>query len=438
MTASDTIFALSSGAVPAGVAVIRLSGAMVPTIVKDLTGSLPSPRRASLRTIHDRNGVVLDEALVIFFPAPNSFTGEDFAELQVHGSRAVLAALYNCLQSFQGTRLADAGEFSRRAFDYGKLDLVEVEGLADLIAAETEMQRRLAQEHSFGRLSKLYDSWTERLTRGRALIEAELDFPDEEDVPGSVSSSVWDDISHLAREIGDHCAGSQTGEIIRDGFKVVIAGRPNAGKSSLLNAIAKRDVAIVTDIAGTTRDVIHIDLDMEGYLVKLFDTAGLRETEDIVEREGIRRAQIELETADLVLYLEDMSAPSKEPVDRFVSDTIRIGTKRDRASDNNHNYDLAISTSDVQDLDKVCDAIVSRLRKKLDVGTFLLPVRARQRQWLQACAEQINFALDAKDDPLDIRAEYLRRAGDMLGRITGRKDADDLLDIVFSQFCIGK
>ncbi|PHK27256.1 tRNA modification GTPase TrmE, partial [Nostoc linckia z18] len=282
-TRTVTIFALASGALPAGVAVIRISGPAALFMVKTLTGVLPTPRAAALRTVRTPDGQFLDRALVLTFPGPHSFTGEDCAELHLHGGRAVVTAVLNSLAGFENARLAEAGEFSRRAFENGKMDLVEVEGLADLLAAETEMQRKLASEQASGNLSAVYDAWREKLIYARSMLEAELDFSDEGDIPGSVSDRIWRDVSDLKNQIDDAIANLRAGEIIRDGFKVALAGPPNAGKSSLMNALAQRDVAIVTAIAGTTRDVVRCELDIDGYKIELFDTAGLRETTDTVE-----------------------------------------------------------------------------------------------------------------------------------------------------------
>ncbi|TCU16309.1 tRNA modification GTPase [Rhizobium sullae] len=335
--------------------------------------------------------------------------------------------------------MAAEGEFSRRAFENGKLDLVEIEGLADLIAAETEMQRRLAVEHSQGKLSALYDSWAERLTRARALIEAELDFADEDDVPGSVSALVWDDIAQLHAEVENHLAHAQAGEIIRDGFKVVIAGAPNAGKSTLMNALAQREVAIVTNIAGTTRDVLHVDLDINGFLVKLYDTAGLRDTDELVEREGVRRAERIISEANLVLYLEDMTQGRNELSPITNTEVLRVGTKADiSAATGPVAYDLTISAVTDEGLFALRAAIAERLERQVSSHSLAIPSRRRQRESLTDCLEAIGAALADPSAGLDIRAENLRIAGNALGRITGRVDVDNLLDIIFSEFCIGK
>ncbi|RWX74569.1 tRNA uridine-5-carboxymethylaminomethyl(34) synthesis GTPase MnmE [Neorhizobium lilium] len=430
---TDTIFALSSGTLPAGIAVIRLSGPKAFEAAELLAGQIFSGAKASLRTLRRSDGSVLDKGLVLGFRAPKSFTGEDCVEFHLHGSKAVVSAVFNELATLTSLRLAEAGEFSRRAFDNGKIDLVEVEGLADLIAAETEMQRRLAVEHSFGGQSALYMAWAERLTRARALIEAELDFSDEEDVPGSVSDRVWMDVGAVYAELLQHIQGAQGGEIIRDGFKVVISGPPNAGKSSLLNALAKRDVAIVTELAGTTRDVIHVDLDLDGYLVRFFDTAGIRESDDLVEQEGIRRAKRAAFEADLVLLLEEIDSDPKYTPEQPQGTMLFIGTKLDRHTVSNR-YDVCLSIKTGEGLDALRTAILKQVTSTWSGS--LVPNRARQLQYLK---EASNFVAEALDGgQLDLRAESLRIAATSLGRITGRVDVEQLLDIIFSQFCIGK
>lgn len=433
---NDTIYALASGSVPAGVAVVRVSGPAVRELTIGLAGVLPTPRRAMLRTIRTRNDLVIDSGLVLFFPGPASFTGEDVVEFQLHGGRAVVDALCRELNTFPQTRQALAGEFSRRAFDNGRMDLVEVEGLADLISAETEMQRRLAIEHSNGGLSALYSAWANRLTRGRALIEAELDFADEDDVPGSVSDLVWDDMELLSTELDQHLRDAEAGEIIRDGFRVVIAGEPNAGKSSLMNALVRRDLAIVTDIAGTTRDILSTDLNIDGYLVRLSDTAGLRDTEEVVEREGIRRARQEIAKADLVLYLEDRSVvapPHDVPVG-----ALRIGTKGDLTQGSPRTYDVVISVETGEGLAELRVMIATALKSKVRVQSLAIPNRRRHKDSLTECLRAIRAALLDSEKPLDLRAEDLRVASDALGRITGRVDVENLLDVIFGEFCIGK
>ncbi|MBX4869190.1 tRNA uridine-5-carboxymethylaminomethyl(34) synthesis GTPase MnmE [Rhizobium bangladeshense] len=435
---NDTIYALSSGAPPSGVSVVRISGRSTRDILVRLVGSVPVDRVASYRTIRNRNNRPVDSGLVLFFPAPHSFTGEDVAELQIHGSKAVLAALFNELGDIPNVRMAIEGEFSRRAFENGKLDLVEVEGLADLISAETEMQRRLAVEQSAGGVSAIYDSWAERLTRARALIEAELDFPDEDDVPGSVSDMVWTDMKRLRDDIGDHLKAASAGEIIRDGFKVVIAGAPNAGKSSLLNALARRDVAIVTDIAGTTRDVLQVDLDIDGYLVKLYDTAGLREADDRVEIEGVRRARVALRDADLALLLVDMSNPVIPGNLEQALPHVTVGTKKDLIEIGSGGYDLEISTATGDGLPELRQLIGRIVAERFGGLSLAIPSRQRHRDSLAKCLAALDAAISETDADLELRTEQLRLAAEYIGRITGRVDVEQLLDVIFSEFCIGK
>lgn len=429
-----TIFALSSGALPAGVAVVRISGPEALPALRLLTRKeLPAPRQAALRTIVGQDGYVLDQALVLVFRGPQSFTGEDCVELQLHGSRAVVAAVMKELAAIDGLRAAEAGEFSRRAFENGRIDLVEAEGLSELIAAETEMQRRLAVEQSFGGQSALYEGWAKRLTHARAMIEADLDFSDEEDVPGSVADSVSGELIVLQQELRRHVEAARAGEIIRDGYKVAIVGRPNAGKSSLLNALANRDVAIVTDVAGTTRDVLQVDLDMDGYLVRLFDTAGLRESSDVVEQEGIRRAHDVIGKADLVLLLEEIDSEPEHTAIPENKDLLRLGSKLDLHG-SSPAYDLCISVRDEDGLEALREAIRQRVRK-IWSGS-MAPTRQRQLELLLDASNSVSEALKAGQP--ELRAENLRTAAVALGRITGAVDVEQLLDVIFSQFCIGK
>ncbi|MCO6180655.1 tRNA uridine-5-carboxymethylaminomethyl(34) synthesis GTPase MnmE [Ciceribacter sp. RN22] len=439
---NDTIFALSSGGLPAGVAVVRLSGPGAFSIVRTLSGELPSPRYASLRSIRSRNGNVLDSGLVIVFHGPASFTGEDCAEIHLHGGKAVVAALLSELETFDRCRLAEAGEFSRRAFENGKLDLVEIEGLADLLAAETEMQRRLAVEQSFGRLSAIYGMWRERLLHARAMVEAELDFADESDIPGSISDRIWPELESLADEVRVQLQAERAGEIIRDGFRVVIAGAPNAGKSSLLNALANREVAIVTEYAGTTRDILHCELNIEGFAVHLFDTAGIRETDEPIEQEGIRRAIGKMAEADLILYLRDASTTSTASDLQCPGDVpvINVGTKSDLLTDSlpKQTFDLMVSSVQNIGLDEVRQAILRHVQQRTDVISLAIPSRIRQRQHLRDVLANIDDAVRNTDIGLELRAEHLRRASDALGRISGKIDIESMLGKIFSDFCVGK
>ncbi|MDX0662878.1 tRNA uridine-5-carboxymethylaminomethyl(34) synthesis GTPase MnmE [Sinorhizobium medicae] len=440
MQFTDTIYALSSGSPPAGVALIRVSGPATADALARLCGPLPPARVATLRTIRTRNSDILDSGLVLYFPGPASFTGEDCCELQVHGGRAVVSAILDELAAMDGLRHAEAGEFARRAFQNGKLDLVEVEGLADLIAAETEMQRRLAVEQSGGGQSALYAGWARRLTHARAMIEAELDFADEDDIPGSVSAAIWTDIGRLREEIDEHIARAGVAEIIRDGLKIVIAGEPNAGKSSLLNALAQRDIAIVTEIAGTTRDVLSVDLSLAGFSVKLFDTAGLRETDEVVEREGIRRARQVIADADLVLLL------SEKPSDFRLHEwqpgksvpVIRVATKVDRPMPRwkTSEADVFLSTRTGEGMDKLLAMLQAHLPDLAGNTALSMPSRRRHVDCLRQAGAALVRSMEARE--LELQAEQLRQAGDALGRITGRVDVEKLLDVIFSEFCIGK
>lgn len=437
---TDTIFALASGGLPAGVAVIRISGPSALDIGRALVGGeLPVARMASLKTIRSGDGQFLDRGLVLVFPGPGSFTGEDCVEIHLHGGRAVVTAVLRSLAGFSGARIAEAGEFSRRAFENGKMDLVEVEGLADLLAAETEMQRRLASEQASGNLSAVYETWREKLIYARSMLEAELDFSDEGDIPGSVSDRIWKDVAELKGEVERALANLKAGEIIRDGFKVALAGKPNAGKSSLMNALVQREVAIVTPIAGTTRDVVRCELDLQGYKVELYDTAGLRETTDLVEQEGIRRAFRTMEEADLVLELVDLSEPgvSLAPLSRSA---VRIGTKSDLVSEHERadGVILVVSAKTGSGLETLREYLLGAVREQTSLGSLAIPSRLRHAERLRAASEYLKSAIDGKMKPLELRAEDLRLASLELARVTGRIDTETLLGKIFSEFCVGK
>jgi tRNA modification GTPase len=443
MSARDTIFALSSGPPPSGVAVVRVSGERAGFGLETLTGSVPEPRKASLRLIRGSDGEVLDRGLALFFPGPGSATGEDVAELHLHGGRAVVAAVLDRLGRIEGFRPADAGEFTRRAFLNRKLDLAQVEGLADLVAAETEAQRRQALRQAEGRLSELYETWRTRLVRARAMVEAGLDFAEEEDVPESAGKDAWNDLAEVGREIAGHLEDGRRGERLREGAEIVVLGPPNAGKSSLVNALARRDVAIVTAEPGTTRDLIEVRLDLGGFPATVVDTAGMREAVGPVEKEGIRRASERAGRADLVLALTDMTGEAfGMPADGKVP-VLRVGTKLDRIDSEVERcrrmkaLDVAVSSRTGEGLEVLCKRIAAFLAAELAPGESPLITRARHRAALESCRAAIEAAL-SRDIADEIRAEELRRATDALGRITGRVDVEDLLDVIFREFCIGK
>jgi len=444
----DTIFALSSGPPPAGVAVIRLSGPGARFGLETLIDSIPEPRNATLRLIKSEDGQILDQGLVLFFPAPASFTGEDVAELHVHGGRAVIAAVLRVLGRLDGFRPAEAGEFTRRAFLNRRMDLTQVEGLADLVAAETEAQRRQALRQVEGGLRHLYEAWRRRLVRARAMLEAELDFAEEEDLPASVASEAWREIAILEAEITAHLDDQGRGERLRDGAEIVILGAPNAGKSSLLNALARRDIAIVTAEPGTTRDLIELRLDLDGFPVTLVDTAGLRETTGMVESEGIRRARARADAADLILFLSDVSQrdTDSEPVltggPPGGPPVWRIGSKRDLIDSGEEQsalagrFDALISVRTGEGVPALLDRLADFARDRLDPGESPLLTRERHRATLMACLAALAGAKAATE--AELTAEELRRASDTLSRITGRIDVEDLLDVIFREFCIGK
>ncbi|SIQ84692.1 tRNA modification GTPase trmE [Rhizobium sp. RU20A] len=438
MMPNDTIYALSSGGLPSGVAVIRMSGPQAESVAISISGALPSPRVMGRRTIRTRNGNVLDEALVVVFPAPASFTGETCVELHLHGGRATVAAVLDLFSSYTGLRHAEAGEFTRRALANGKMDLAQAEGLGDLLEAETEAQRRLAQDLTSGHLSVLYRGWAERILHARAMIEAELDFADEEDVPGSVSERIWADVAEIADAMGRHLDRSAVAAIARDGLRVVIHGPPNAGKSSLINSLSGDSIAIVTDVAGTTRDILTTDLVLNGFAIRLFDTAGIQETQDVVEAEGIRRAELAVESADVILSLSDSSTFLPLP-DNCIGQLIRVRTKIDVLPlAEGECYDVAISVVSGTGMDRLRAIIGACLPDLAAFQTAATPARRRHAEGLKLAHDELTYALKSEDLSLELRSEHLRRAATGIGRITGQTNVDDLLDVIFTSFCIGK
>ena len=434
----DTIFALSSGKLPSGVAVIRVSGDMTKEIVKTLLGKVPAPRLMTYGKLTSREGEFLDNALTVFFPSPHSFTGDDSVEFHLHGGKAVVDRFLNELAKFDSCRLAEPGEFSRRAFINGKLDLTEAEGLADLIEAETESQRRLAIMGATGKLAALYREWRNDLIKARAMIEAELDFSDEEDVPGSVSEIVWDNLRDLRRSISEFVEKSERVASMRDGIKIVIAGAPNAGKSSIINKLSGFDVAIVTDEAGTTRDALETRIVIDGYQILLTDTAGLRETDSKVEKLGIEVAYNRLKDADLVLLVDDLSNPVAIELPETSAEIWHVGNKVDLVKGPLEKWPIQFSTKTGEGFDAFVKAIAAFCSCfSYDVGE-VVTARKRQLTLLKTAISEIDHAIRYKDRDLSLRAEHLRLAADSLGRITGDIDVEDILDVIFSQFCIGK
>lgn len=436
-----TICALSSGRGRAGVAVIRISGPSSAEVLRDMCGGVPEPRRAGLRKLVDpRTGTLLDQGLVLWFPAPASFTGEDMAELHVHGGRAVVASIIDALLSYPSLRLAEPGEFAARAFENGKLDLTEVEGLADLVNAETEAQARQALAQAQGYLRELYEGWRERLLRAEALVEAGLDFADEADVARDVTSQAEPVVAELLDSISRHLA-DRSGERLREGFSIVIAGPPNAGKSSLLNALAKRDVAIVSEEAGTTRDAIEVHLDLRGLPVILTDTAGLREKAGSVEAEGVRRALARAAAADLVLWLIDAEQPVFAPPDSLQqarAPILHVVNKIDLVPSLTHASELAVSAKTGAGLDSLIDVLAKTADRALAGAEESAAItRARHRSELEAVASALSEYQQGASAP-ELKAEALRLAARHLGRLTGRIDVEEVLGAIFSEFCIGK
>lgn len=449
MTASDTIFALSTAPGRAGVAVFRLSGSGARGACESLAGvPVPPPREARLRRFRRRDGETIDRGLLLWFPAPASFTGEDMAEFHVHGGRAVVQAMVAALSALPRTRPAEAGEFTRRAFDNGRLDLTEVEGLADLIDAETAAQRRQALRQMEGTLGRRVEDWRVRLLHALAHLEAEIDFSDEE-LPDTLADRVRADLDALAHEIDAALADGGRGERLRDGLAVAIVGAPNAGKSSLLNAIARRDAAIVADTAGTTRDVVEVHLDLGGYPVTLADTAGLRDLApdgDAVEAEGIRRALARAEAADLKLAVFDATAPAgPDPATaRLLDDSaIVLWNKIDLVGHRalpeavGGHAALPVSAVTAEGLPTLLDRLREDVAARLGFADAAPSItRARHRAALEETATALRRALAAELP--ELAAEDARLAVRALGRITGRVDVEDILDVIFRDFCIGK
>ena len=434
----DTIFAPATAPGRAGVQVVRLSGPDAGGILSALTGkALPPPRQAQLTRLN-HEGATLDQGLVIWFPAPASFTGEDVAELHLHGGRAILSSVMDALSSFQGCRLAEPGEFSRRAFDNGKMDLLEAEGLADLIDAETASQRDQALRQMGGALSTLYEDWRARLIQALAHLEADIDFSDEE-LPDGISDAVMPVVQGLYDDIQTHL-NDRRGERLRDGARLAIVGPPNAGKSSFLNRLAGRDAAIVSGIAGTTRDVIELHLDLKGWPVTLADTAGLRAAGDVIEEEGMTRARARADDADLVIGLMAADDDHVEDWQRWSDKLILLENKSDQGA-SDRDVDGRLSVKSGEGWDQAISLIESRLADLMDQADNAAPAltRARHREALEDCVTSLNRFLTApRDADPALRAEDVRLAARALGRITGRIDVEDLLDVVFNDFCLGK
>lgn len=432
MTADDTIFALGTGAGRAAIAIIRISGPGAGEAVKALAGKLPPPRQASFAILRDpKTGEMLDRGIALFFPGPASSTGEDYAELQLHGGRAVVDGVLAALHRLPGLRAAESGEFARRSFANGKLDLSQTEALADLVDAQTEAQRRQALRVAGGALRRKVEGWRASLVESLALVEAELDFSDEADVGVFSPARLGALLSPLAEDMRAALQLAPASERMRDGFLVMILGRPNVGKSTLINALTRRDLAIVSPIPGTTRDMIEAHLDIGGLPVTLIDTAGLREAADAIERIGVDRTLARVETADLALWLSD----SAETPPHNDIEMIRVATKADLTPA--PEGAIGVCALSGEGLETLAAAIGAQARARLGDGAASLIVRERHRRALEQAIESIDVVL-AGGEALELQAEELRRASAALGRIVGAVDVEEILDAVFSRFCIGK
>jgi tRNA modification GTPase len=427
----STIFALSSGRAPTGVAVVRVSGPAAHAACRALTGSVPPLRKVVLRDI-SVNGAVLDRALVVVFAAPHSATGEDVVEFHLHGGRAVIAAVLDALAAQPGLQAADPGDFTRRSFLNGKLDLAQVEGLADLIDARTEAQRVQALDQMGGKLSGLYEGWRKALIRALASIEADIDFADgEDDVPEGIGATIGPQLEQLRHDIMSHLADGRRGERLRDGLTLAILGPPNVGKSSFINMLSKRETAIVSPEAGTTRDIIEVDLDLGGYPVTVIDTAGLRETVNPIEQEGMRRARARAATADLVLHLADAAGMG--------GTGFHVRNKIDQAPNVPPGFVDGVWNVSVKSgagVRELIEYLEGWARDTVQPGEAPALTRVRHRSGLEVACGHLEAA--AREFDLVLAAEELRLAARALGALTGRIDVEDLLDVIFRDFCIGK
>ena len=432
----DTIYALASGLGAAGVAVIRVSGPQARETLKRLT-SIKKVEAGKVYFSAIKDGKkILDKALVLYFKAPHSFTGEDIVEYQVHGGRGVIFSVMQALSKIDGLRPAERGEFSRRAVINGKMDLTEAEGLLDLIHAETEEQRKQALAQMDGNLSALYEGWRQKLVHHLAYAEAFIDFPEEE-IPPEKERKIDGDIQKLIKEIDGHLDDDRRGERLRDGYQIAIVGAPNVGKSSLINALTKREVAIVSQTAGTTRDIVEAHLDVAGFPVILADTAGLRDSKEEIEAEGIRRAVKKAEQADLILFVQDAKRypkAEKLPKELLKKHTITVWNKTDLCKIKENKTDFFISAKTGRGVAKLWDTIKTILTDSFVGGTAI--TRERYRVALKQCVEHLKSALKVQE--LDLKTEDLRLSARALGRITGRIEVDELLDVIFKDFCIGK
>lgn len=436
----DTICALATGAPPSAISVLRLSGPAVESIAdRVLSKGLPKPRYATLDSLITLSGDEIDSGLMVFMPGPTSYTGEDTLELSLHGGRIIVELALQTLMA-AGARLAEPGEFTRRAFESGKLDLTQAEAVADLIDSESEAQHAQALRQLGGALAETYEHWRSELTECLALLEASIDFPDEEDAPDLVDAPVTEKLLQLDDAFGTALATGNITERIRDGFRIVILGKPNAGKSTLLNRLARREAAIVTEIPGTTRDIVETRISLGGYLVLVSDTAGIRDTEDLVEAEGVRRALLARDSADLRIWLFDASEGFTES-DSFIDGDILVANKSDLYPDASVSREtLKISAKTDLDISKLEAEIVKRLEAKQATVAAPLITRARHRQGIERGRTHLEKAISMLSTGYgsELVAEEVRLAAKELGALTGNVEVEAVLGAVFSSFCIGK
>ena len=442
-----TIYALSSGPGLSGVAVIRVSGPETKKVLKNITFlPLPEPKFASLRKFKDpETKDLIDEGILLWFPGPHSYTGEDMAELHVHGSKAVIDAIHKSISKIDGCRLADPGEFTKIAFQNGKINLLKAESIADLIASETEIQRQQALKIMFGKSSDKFNSLRDRLLKILSKVEAKIDFP-EDDLPGDVLNNIHSETKFIREEIEKILNDQKVGEIIREGFKIAIVGPTNVGKSSLLNYLSRREVAIVSEIAGTTRDVIEVHLNLDGYPIVLSDTAGIRESEDEIEKKGIKLALNRAENADLSIILIE---PKTVDFTHFLSDILskkailvinKMDLGFDQIAKELKKYNpICISIKEEKNLDQLVNAIKKKLKNKFNLSGDIFITRERHRVELENCVEHlISFENKNFVEDFDKAAEDLRLATRHLGTIVGKVDVEEILGSIFNDFCIGK
>ena len=442
-----TIYALSSGPGLAGVAVIRVSGPETKKVLKNITFlPLPEPKFASLRKFKDpETKDLIDEGILLWFPGPQSYTGEDMAELHVHGSKAVIDAIHKSISKIDGCRLADPGEFTKIAFQNGKINLLKAESIADLIASETEIQRQQALKIMFGKSSDKFNSLRDRLLKILSKVEAKIDFP-EDDLPGDVLNNIHSETKFIREEIEKILNDQKVGEIIREGFKIAIVGPTNVGKSSLLNFLSRREVAIVSEIAGTTRDVIEVHLNLDGYPIVLSDTAGIRESEDEIEKKGIKLALNRAEKADLsIILIEPKTVDFTHFLDDILSNkAILVINKMDLGLDQiakelKKYNPICISIKEEKNLDQLVNAIKKKLKNKFNLSGDIFITRERHRVELENCVEHlISFENKNSVEDFDKAAEDLRLATRHLGTIVGKVDVEEILGSIFNDFCIGK